>query len=136
MLVSVKSVNNKTSVSPPQPPMVHLQAPFGTAVVLWGGDPQQADGRHLVEWSVDEDILWGCNARAAALDEPGLWQDGERIVLRGRLDVTEDGAAVLEFGSTHILFDLAGPLPDDNLDGTWVEISTKQDRVSVWPFQI
>lgn len=135
MLVSVMSVHNETSGSPRQSPMVHVQAPFGTAVVLWGGDPQQAEGRHLVEWSVDEDIRWGCNARAAGLEEPGLWEDGERIVLRGRLDLTEDGAAVLAFGSTHILFDLAGPSPDD-VDGTWVEISTERDRVSVWPFQI
>ncbi|MBJ7902511.1 hypothetical protein IF655_04295 [Streptomyces sp. DSM 110735] len=27
-----------------------------SAVVLWRGDPREADGRHLVEWTVDDAI--------------------------------------------------------------------------------
>ncbi|WP_405704697.1 hypothetical protein OG264_00240 [Streptomyces xanthophaeus] len=74
------------------PPMtVRVHAPVGVAVALWCGDPQQADGNHLVEWTVDQDILWGHNTQAAALAEPGLWEEADRVVMRGRLDLTEDG---------------------------------------------
>lgn len=54
-------------------------------MVLRGGDLEEADGQHLIEWTVDEDILWGRNAGPAAITEPGFWPDGDRVVLRGRL---------------------------------------------------
>ncbi|MFJ6793999.1 hypothetical protein [Streptomyces sp. NPDC091268] len=118
-----------------QTPMtVRVHAPVGVAVVLWCGDPQEADGNHLVEWTVDEDILWGRNTQTAALAEPGLWEDGDRVVMRGRLDLTEDGAAYLQMGDSPILFDLASPIPG-GVDKTWVEITVKADKIALYPYR-
>ncbi|MFE9401511.1 hypothetical protein ACFYNY_07030 [Streptomyces sp. NPDC006530] len=118
-----------------QTPMtVRVHAPVGVAVVLWCGDPEEADGNHLIEWTVDEDILWGHNTQAAALPEPGLREEGDRVVMRGRLDLTEDGAAYLQLGDSPILFDLASPIPA-GVDKTWVEISVKADKIALYPYR-
>lgn len=112
---------------------VRVHAPVGVAVVLWCGDPQGADGSHLVEWTVDEDIIWGHNTQAAALAEPGLREEGDRVVMRGRLHLTEDGAAYLQMDDSPILFDLASPIPA-SVDKTWVEINVKADNVALYPY--
>jgi hypothetical protein len=131
MLVHVE----KMPQIPQRPVKVRVHSPVGYAMVLWRGDPEEADGQHHIEWSVDEDILWGHNTQSAALAEPGFWQDGDRIVLRGRLDLTEDGAAVLEMGDSQILFDLAAP-PPESIDRAWVEISVEAGRVALWPYRV
>ncbi|MEV5573769.1 hypothetical protein AB0L06_27320 [Spirillospora sp. NPDC052269] len=87
------------------------------------------------EWTVDEDIRWGDNAGATTIAEPGFRRDGDKIVLRGRLHLTEDGAALLEMGDTQILFDLDVP-PPRSIDQTWAEISVAADSVSIWPYQV
>ncbi|MFG2752392.1 hypothetical protein [Streptomyces xanthophaeus] len=131
MLVSTKKMPQILQT----PPMtVRVHAPVGVAVVLWCGDPQQADGSHLVEWTVDQDILWGHNTHAAALAEPGLWEEADRVVMRGRLDLTEDGAAYLQMGDSPIPFDLASPIPA-GVDKTWVEISVKADKIALYPYR-
>lgn len=117
------------------PMTVRVHSPLGYAMVLWGGDLEEADGQHHVEWRVDEDILWGHNAGPAAIAKPGFWPHGDRVVLRGRLHFTEDGAAVLEMGDSQILFDLAAP-PPKSIDRTWAEVSVAADTVSVWPYRI
>ncbi|MEU8780359.1 hypothetical protein [Streptomyces sp. NPDC048637] len=129
MLVQVEMVPQAA-----RPTMVRVRAPVGT-VVLWRGHPLEAEGRHHVEWTVDEDISWGRNTQSAARASPGLWQDGDRIVLRGRLDLTADGAAVLEMGDSQILFDLATP-PPEPVDGTWVELRVDADGVALWPVRL
>jgi hypothetical protein len=118
-----------------RPMTIRVHSPVGYAMVLWRGDPEEADGHHHVEWSVDEDILWGHNTQSAALAKPGFWQDGDRVVLRGRLRLFEDGAAVLQIGDSQILFDLAVP-PPESIDRAWVEISVEADRVALWPSRI
>lgn len=129
MLVRVE----KTPQIPVWPMRVRVHSSVGTAVVSWRGDPQKADGRHYVEWTVDEDIGWGWNTQSAAVAEPGLRQDGDCIVLRGRLDLTDDGSGVLEMGDSQILLDLAAPVPKE-IDGAWVEIRVPENSVAIWPF--
>ncbi|WP_051468177.1 hypothetical protein [Actinomadura oligospora] len=90
--------------------------------------------RH-VEWSVDEDILWGRNTDLAAVAEPGFWLEGDKAGLRGRLHLTEDGAAVLEMGEAQILFDVAAA-PPRSVDGAWVQIRVAADCVGLWPYQV
>ncbi|WP_235618411.1 hypothetical protein [Embleya scabrispora] len=119
---------------PRRPTRVRVHTPVGVAEALWQGDPQMADGHHLVEWTVDEDILWGQNTRPTSRTEPGLRQEGDRVVMRGRLHVTEDDAAYLHMGDSPILFDLASPIPAGT-DGPWVEISVAVDSVALYPYQ-
>lgn len=130
MLVRVE----KMPQVPLLPIAVRVHAPVGVAVVVWCGAAEQADGQHHVEWSVDEGIFWGRNTRPTALAEPGLRQDGDEVVLRGRLDVT-GGEPVLEMGDSQILFDLAAPLPD-GIDVAWVEVRVEAATVSLWPYQL
>lgn len=113
---------------------VRVHAPIGVAVVLWHGDPQEADGHHLVEWTVDDDIAWGQNAQPASVAEPGLRQAGDQVVIRGLLQLTTDGAAHLQLGSWPVLFDLASPVPRDR-DKTWVEITVGADSVGLYPYE-
>ncbi|MFB7368280.1 hypothetical protein ACFC0D_00290 [Streptomyces sp. NPDC056222] len=113
---------------------VRVHTPIGVAVVLWHGDPHEADGRHLVEWTVDDDIDWGENARPTSVAEPGLRQDGAQVVMRGLLLLTPDGAAHLQLGSWPVLFDLASPVPRDR-DRTWVEITVGADSVGLNPYE-
>ncbi|MGI5227679.1 hypothetical protein [Actinoallomurus sp. CA-142502] len=118
-----------------RPTKVRVHSSVGHAVVLWGGDPEEAEGRHNVEWSVDEDIRWGHNTQPAALAKPGFWQHGDQVVMRGRVHFTEDGAAVLEMGDSQILFNLAAP-PPESIDRAWVEISAEADKITLWPFRL
>lgn len=114
---------------------VRVRSPIGSAVVRWCGDPGKADGCHHVEWTVDEDIRWGFNTMPATMAEPGLGEDSDRVILRGRLTLTEDGAAVLDLDHWQILFDLADPLPADTHD-IWVEIRVGGDQIALLPYHI
>jgi hypothetical protein len=109
----------------------------GTAVVLWQGAPEAVEGEHHVEWTVDEDIAWADNAwpPASASDAPELREEGDRVVLRGQLSLTEEGGALLDMDGTLILFDLADPPLPEGVDGSWVEIRVAQDHVTVWPYE-
>ncbi|MBT2386545.1 hypothetical protein [Streptomyces sp. ISL-11] len=104
-------------------------------MVLWRDGPESADHRHHVEWTVDEDILWGRNTQAAALAEPGLWQERDHVVLRGRLALHDDDVATLEVCGAHVMFDVAAPLPEGS-DGAWVEIRVETDSVALCSFEI
>jgi hypothetical protein len=104
-------------------------------VVLWGGDPREADGQHLVEWTVDEDIHWGQNTHPASPAEPELRQEGDQVIMRGLLHLTEDGAAYLQMGHWSVLFDLASPVPVSR-DNSWVQISARSDSITLYPYQI
>ncbi|MEU4064192.1 hypothetical protein AB0F25_17525 [Streptomyces wedmorensis] len=119
---------------PREPLMVRVHTPVGVAAVLWRGDPERAEGRHLVEWTAEEDVLWGQNAGPAAVAGPDLRQEGDRVVMRGLFHLTGDGAAYLQMGDWPILFDLASPVPDD-VDGTWVEISVAGDSIALYPYR-
>ncbi|BDM70305.1 hypothetical protein HEK616_37920 [Streptomyces nigrescens] len=106
-------------------------------MVRWPGAPEDVERGHHVEWTVEEDIAWAGNTRPTADTTPALHEDGDQIVLRGRLNLTGDGAAFLDLGSgTQILFDLADPPPPDEVHGTWVEIRVRRESVSLWPYLV
>ncbi|MCF3102278.1 hypothetical protein IPZ58_11855 [Streptomyces roseoverticillatus] len=113
-----------------------MRTGVGSAVVVWGGDPEDAGGEHHVEWTVDDDITWSGNTVPAASASPALEEADDCIVFRGQLSLTDDGTASLYFAGTHILFDLADPPPPKGTDGTWVELRVKRDHVSLWPYQL
>ncbi|WP_256987456.1 hypothetical protein [Streptomyces sp. BR123] len=121
--------------TPQRPMAVRVHTPIGSAVVLWAGDPQDADGRHLVEWTVDEDMHWGRNTRPASSAEAEVRQEGDRVIMRGLLRLTEDGAAYLRMSHWTLLFDLASPIPG-SMDESWVEISVGSESVALHPYRI
>lgn len=112
-----------------------IQTAFGRASVGWRGDPAAQPGEYHVEWTIDEDIVWGRNAKPATGTGPGLRTGGHCVVLRGQLSLTEDGAAVLDLDGTPILLDLAARLPD-NVIGTWVELFIQHGKVAVHPYEL
>ncbi|MFF2655185.1 hypothetical protein [Streptomyces sp. NPDC058045] len=120
--------------SPRWPMTVRVHTSVGSAVVLWCGDPREADGHHLVEWTVDEDLHWGRNTLPAAAG-PELRQDGGRVLMTGRLRLAEEGAACLRLGPWPVLFDLAAPVPG-GVDGAWVRISAASQDVALHPYRI
>lgn len=124
----------KAPQSPRSPMTVRVHTAIGAAVVLWCGDPQEAHGTHLVEWTVDDGIVWGLNTRPAASAGSGLGQEGNRVVMRGQLRLDEAGAC-LRMDSSNILLDVASPIPD-GVDGSWVEIRIRTDRVALYPYQV
>lgn len=130
MLVRTESLPQ----APRQHTTVRVHTPIGSAVVLWHGELREADGRHLIEWTVDADLHWARNTRPAAATEPELRQEGDRVIMRGRLHLTDDEAAYLQMGHWSVLFDLASPIPS-NMDGSWVEISVGTECVALHPYR-
>ncbi|MFI2077624.1 hypothetical protein [Streptomyces triculaminicus] len=104
-------------------------------MVQWCGNPAAADGPYYVEWTIDEEIVWGRNASPAALTRPRVSSEGSQVCLRGRLVLEMDGVAVLELAGSQILLDTAGPLPTET-DGTWVELHFERDHVTVYPYEL
>ncbi|MEV4428576.1 hypothetical protein AB0K23_25010 [Streptomyces sp. NPDC049602] len=115
--------------------LADVRTPLGRILVRWCGDRAAEPGEYRVEWTIDEDIVWGQNAKPAAGIGPGLRTDGHDVVLRGRLSLTEDGAAVLGLDGTNILLDLADPLPEDVAD-RWVEIFIDRERTMLYPYTL
>ncbi len=120
-------------LGPSRLPRVWVRTPVGSTAAVWRGDLDNAVGRHHVEWTVDGEILWGRNARLATLAEPGVREEAGRVVLRGRLQLTDDGTAVLEMGDSQVPFDVGSPPPPDN---AWVEISIEADKVELYPYEL
>ncbi|MER6095938.1 hypothetical protein ABT154_08730 [Streptomyces sp. NPDC001728] len=114
---------------------VQVHTPIGSAVVLWHGDPPEADGRHHVEWTVGEDIHWGRNAQPALSNEPEVRQEGDRVIVCGLLHLYDDGVACLQMGHWTVLFDVASPVPD-SMDESWVEISVGSENIALCPYQV
>ncbi|MFJ2174969.1 hypothetical protein ACIOHE_19000 [Streptomyces sp. NPDC087851] len=130
MLVRTESLPQ----APQQHTTIRVHTPIGSAVVLWRGDLQEADGQHLIEWTVDADLHWGQNTRPAAATEPELWQEGDRVIMRGHLHLTDDGAAYLQMGHWSVLFDLTSPIPS-SMDESWVEINVGTESVALHPYR-
>ncbi|MGV9413571.1 hypothetical protein ACWDOP_27035 [Nocardia sp. NPDC003693] len=114
---------------------VRAHTPLGVVDVRWCGDPRDRDGCHRVEWTVDEEIQWGRNAVPATVSEPGLRREGDRVIMRGQLRVSEDGGVELRVGDSSILFDSAAPIPA-GVDGSWVEVGVEAEFVSLYPYQL
>ncbi|MFB6888901.1 hypothetical protein ACFCX4_06235 [Kitasatospora sp. NPDC056327] len=122
--------------SRPERVMVRAHTPFGRAVVVWRGDPREAAGRHVIEWTVDEDVRWGLKTQPAPLAEPGVREEGGHVVLRGRLELGEDSVAVLTMGGSQLLFQVRAPPPPGGIDGTWVEVTLAADKVELYPYAL
>ncbi|MBP2054242.1 hypothetical protein J2Z21_007245 [Streptomyces griseochromogenes] len=132
VLVEIEAVRQASVPSE----MVRVRSDVGTAVVLWQGDPGDVGREHHVEWTVDDYMTWAGNTKPAASASSAVAEEGDQIILRGRLSLPGDKAAFLEIAGSQILFDLADPLPPDEADGTWVEVRLRPDSVSLWPHQI
>ncbi|MFI7548054.1 hypothetical protein, partial [Actinoplanes sp. NPDC049599] len=72
MLVEVE----KTAEFPWSPLLVQVRTSFGHTAVRWCGAPDIPSGRYHVEWTIDEEIVWGQNARPADEASSGLEQGG------------------------------------------------------------
>ncbi|MET8277122.1 hypothetical protein [Streptomyces sp. NPDC005096] len=118
----------KVAKFPGSPWLADVRTSFGHTAVRWCGDRAAEPGEYHVEWTIDEDIVWGQNAKLAVGIGPGLRTGGHCVVLRGLLSLTEDGAAVLDLDGANILLDLADPLPED-IAGTWVELFIDREKV-------
>ncbi|WP_223243924.1 hypothetical protein [Streptomyces sp. CBMA156] len=131
MLVEIE----KIAQFPGSPLLAQVKTAFGHTAVRWCGDPAAGPGEYHVEWTVDEDIAWGRNAKPAAGSGPEVRQGGHCVVLRGRLNSTEDGAALFDLDGTQILLDLAAPLPE-GVGGTWVELYVEREKIALYPYQL
>lgn len=60
-------------------------------------------------------MSWERNAKPAAGYGPGMRLDGNRVVLRARLNLTAGPAALLDLAGSPALLDLAHPLPGPEL---------------------
>ncbi|MFI6865196.1 hypothetical protein ACIBKZ_35950 [Streptomyces sp. NPDC050421] len=120
---------------PRSPWLAQIRTPFGGAAVRWCGDQAAKPGKYDVEWTVDEDITWGQNAKSAVGSGPEVRPGGHCVVLRGRLNLTVDGAAMLELDGTQVLLDLTDPLPE-GIAGTWVELFIERVRVALYPYDL
>ncbi|MGI5254207.1 hypothetical protein [Actinacidiphila glaucinigra] len=123
----------KVARFPGSPWLAGVRTSFGHTAVRWCGDRAAEPGEYHVEWTIDEDIVWGQNAKPAVGIGPGLRTGGHCAVLRGQLSLTEVGAALLDFDGTNILLDLADPLPED-VANTWVELFIEREKVSLYPY--
>ncbi|PKT69155.1 hypothetical protein CW362_31230 [Streptomyces populi] len=115
--------------------MAQVKTAFGRTAVRWCGDPAAGPGEYHVEWTVDEDITWGRNAKPATGTGPEVRPGGHCVVLRGRLNLEEDGVAVLHLDDANILLDLTDPLPD-GIVGTWVELFIEREKIALYPYEL
>ena len=125
----------KTAQFPSSPLLAQIRTAFGHAAVRWYGAPDIVPGQYHVEWAIDEDIVWGHNARPAKQASSGLETGGHCVIVRGRLTLTADGAAVLELGGDQILLETVGPFPSTT-DGTWVNLYLQRDNISLYPYEL
>ncbi|MEV6839053.1 hypothetical protein AB0N17_31845 [Streptomyces sp. NPDC051133] len=125
----------KLAKFPWSPWLAQIRTPFGRTAVRWCGDQTAVPGEYHVEWTVDQDIVWGKNVKPADDSGPGVRPGGHCVVLRGRLDPTENGAAVLDLHGTLILLDVADQLPD-HVAHTWVDLFVEREKISLHPYEL
>jgi hypothetical protein len=116
------------------PTLASFRSGIGSAVVRWAGSPQDPPGSYHVEWTIEDALVWGDTMQPAAAPIAAVGAEGGNVMLRGRLDLTDDDTvAVLELDTTQPLIELASPLPA-GVAGTWVEIRVPRDRVALYPY--
>ncbi|MET9503633.1 hypothetical protein ABZY42_18225 [Streptomyces sp. NPDC006622] len=125
----------KVARFPGTPWLAHVRTSFGHTAVRWCGDRAAEPGEYHVEWTIDEHIVRGRNAEPAAGIGPGLRTGGHCVVLRGRLSLTEGGAALLDLDGTTILLDLPDQLPE-RVAGTWVELFIEREKIALYPYEL
>ncbi|MEV6600901.1 hypothetical protein AB0M36_29250 [Actinoplanes sp. NPDC051346] len=131
MIVEVE----KIAKFPSSPLLAQIRTPFGHTAVRWCGAPDIPSGQYPVEWTIDEEIVWGQNARPAGEASPTLQQEGHRVIVRGRLKLTIDGAAILDLGGDQILLDVVGSIPTAT-DGSWVNLYLQREKVALHPYEL
>ena len=131
MLVEVE----KIAKFPWSPVLAQIQTPIGRTAVRWCGEPDATAGQYHVEWTIDEKISWGRNAKPAAEAAAALRPGGHCVIVRGRLDLTSDGAAVLDLGGTPVLLDLTDPIPAE-VAGTWIELYLERENIALYPYEL
>ncbi|MFD9591993.1 hypothetical protein ACFWA9_04445 [Kitasatospora sp. NPDC059973] len=115
--------------------LAQVNTAIGRTAVRWCGDPAAEVGEYHAEWTVDEDICWGWNAKPVVGARPEIRSVGHCVVLQGRLILAEDGAGMLDLDGTVILLDLADPLPD-GVGGTWVELCVERENIALYPYKL
>lgn len=125
----------KVAKFPRRPWLAQVRTPFGRTAARWCGAQSAKPGKYHVEWTVEEEIAWGRNTKPAVGVGPGVRPEGHCVVLRGRLDLTEDGASVSAFDGSQILLDLAEPLPE-GVAGTWIELCIEREKVAPHPYEL
>ncbi|MFJ7280851.1 hypothetical protein [Kitasatospora sp. NPDC098663] len=115
--------------------LAQVNTAIGGTAVRWCGDPAAELGDYHVEWTVDEEIFWGRNAKPAVGAGPEIRPGGHCVVLRGRLSLAGDGVGMLDLDGTVILLDLADPLPD-GVGGTWVELYVERENIALYPYEL
>ncbi|MFJ9244794.1 hypothetical protein [Streptomyces sp. NPDC101776] len=112
-----------------------VRTSVGHTAVRWCGDLAAEPGEYHVRWTIDEDIVWGRNAKPAVRIGPGVRTGGHCVVLQGRLSLTEDGAALLDLDGTTVLLDFADPMPE-GVAGTWVELFIEREKIALHPYEL
>ena len=128
MLVDVE----KIATFPWSPLLAQIRTPLGRTAVRWCGAQDDPAGPYHVEWTIDEEITWGRNAKPATDSSPRIEPGGHCVVLRGQLHLMEDGGAVLALGDARILLELTERLPV-GVAGTWVELYLDREKISLYP---
>jgi hypothetical protein len=101
----------KAAKFPWTPPLVQIRTPIGHTAVRWCGAPDIPSGHYHVEWTIEEQVV------------------------RGRLKLTIDGAAVLELGGDQVLLDVAGSILTA-ADGCWVNLYLQRENIALYPYKL
>ena len=117
------------------PLLAQIRTSFGHTAVRWCGAPNITSGQYHVEWTIDEEIAWGLNSRPASETSPALEQGGHCVIVRGRLTLTTDGAAVLDLDGDQILLDVVGHIPAA-ADGSWMNFYLHREDIALYPYQL
>jgi hypothetical protein len=102
----------------------------------WCGERDVVPGRYWVEWTIDLPLTWGDRARPAEAPGPAIRTGGHCVILRGLLDLTTDGAGVLDLDGSKILVDFTEPSPPAATAGTWVDLYVPHEHVGLYPYDL
>jgi hypothetical protein len=116
-------------------PVVQIKTRVGRTAVPWCGAADAPVGQYHVEWTIDTEISWGLNVQSAAEPGPAILAGGHCVIFRGRLQLTPDGAGVLDLDGSMVLLDFAEPAPPE-ADGTWVQLHIGHEKIRLHPYQL
>lgn len=128
MLVEVEDIAGLPSGSL----LARIRTAFGHAAFRWCGAPDVPPGPYHVEWTIDEETVWGQNAGPAGQASSAFHQEDHGVTVQGRLELTVDGAAVLDMGGHLILLDVAGRIPATT-HGSWVNLYLRPESIALYP---
>lgn len=120
--------------SPSGPQVVRFRNALGSGTARWFGDEAVSPGEYTVELDIAREPTWGRELRPAEVRAPAIRGDGERIVLRGLLELTVDGSACLRLGPSLTLLGEVEGLPA-SADRTWAELAVDAGELTLFPFE-